>query len=124
MRRYGLPDSVFQRGDRPMTAAQIVRLTASNLLDIPTAAVRTSARAQDHCLEVKAAHPDLGDAVEKEPSGIELLKENVQRLSLRNIHGLRRCGQSVVMDDLPVCQRCFIGGSGGEMKIFETLRQF
>lgn len=123
LRRYGLPDSVFQRGDRPMTK-QIVRLTALNLLDIPDRGVfwDIGAGTGSIALEVGRAHPDLDIyAVEKEPSGIELLKENVQRFGLRNIQAVEGKA-SAVMDDLPVCQRCFIGGSGGEMeKIFETL---
>ncbi len=61
-------------------------------------------------------------AIERNPEGIELIRENAKQLKLSNLIPVEGLAPDA-MEDLPVPTHAFIGGSAGNMgKIIDALR--
>ena len=61
-------------------------------------------------------------AIERNPEGIELIRENAKQLKLSNLIPVEGLAPDA-MEDLPVPTHAFIGGSAGNMgKIIDVLR--
>lgn len=113
----GIPDELFFRGQVPMTKAEVraVTIAKARLTD---AQVIWDIGAGTGSISVEAAltsrHGQV-HAVEKEEDAVELLKQNIQLFGAGNIilhHGTA----PEVLKGLPVPDRVFIGGSGGNFE--------
>lgn len=129
---YGLPDNCFVRGRVPMTKAQIrgailsaLALRADSILyDIGAGTGSVSVEAARIMPEGQVV------AIEKNPEGIALIRENAERFHTDNVQIVEGCAPGCFAGkdedcsaDLPAPTHAFIGGSSGNMKeIIEALK--
>lgn len=112
-----LPDSAFVRGDVPMTKEEVRSVILGKLRLHPgETAWDIGAGTGSVSVEMaRAAFPGMICAVERGEEGCALIRENCRRLGVWNL----RCvfGEAPgILEDLPVPDAVFVGGSGGELE--------
>ena len=115
--RPGLPDSMFIRGDVPMTKRDIRAVIAGHMQTERNDVV-WDVGAGTGSVSVELALQASGGsvyAVEKDHEGIILIEQNRERFGLGNIHTIEGKAPDV-LEDLPAPNKVFIGGSGGNMR--------
>ena len=109
----GIKDDAFVRGNVPMTKEEIRILTLVKAQIAPDAVVY-DVGAGTGSLSVEAARlAPQGHvyAIEKNPEGIALIKENAERFSTRNLTVVEGAAPAA-LDGLPHLDVALIGGSG------------
>lgn len=109
----GIKDDAFVRGNVPMTKEEIRILTLVKAQIAPNAVVY-DVGAGTGSLSVEAARlAPQGHvyAIEKNPEGIALIKENAARFSTRNLTVVEGAAPAA-LDGLPPLDVALIGGSG------------
>lgn len=109
----GIKDDAFVRGNVPMTKEEIRILTLVKAQIAPDAVVY-DVGAGTGSLSVEAARlAPQGHvyAIEKNPEGITLIKENAARFSTRNLTVVEGAAPAA-LDGLPPLDVALIGGSG------------
>ena len=109
----GIKDDAFVRGNVPMTKEEIRILTLVKAQIAPNAVVY-DVGAGTGSLSVEAARlAPQGHvyAIEKNPEGITLIKENAARFSTRNLTVVEGAAPAA-LDGLPHLDVALIGGSG------------
>ena len=109
----GIKDDAFVRGNVPMTKEEIRILTLVKAQIAPDAVVY-DVGAGTGSLSVEAARlAPQGHvyAIEKNPEGITLIKENAARFSTRNLTVIEGAAPAA-LDGLPPLDVALIGGSG------------
>lgn len=117
---FGLPDSTFLTfSDRPglMTNREIRILILGELGLQPGQIVwDIGAGMGSVSIEIGRLFPKSQVyAVEKTGAGIALIEQNCQRLQVRNVISIHGSAPDI-LDRLPVPQRIFIGGTGGQLR--------
>lgn len=122
---WGLPDNVFRRGNVPMTKSEVrsvilskLRLRESDV--VYDVGAGTGSVSVEGALLVRNGHVY---AIEREPEGCRLIKENAKRLGAFNLTCI--AGEAPeVFQGLPVPHAAFVGGSSGRLtEILERLLQ-
>jgi precorrin-6Y C5,15-methyltransferase (decarboxylating) len=120
----GIPDTMFLRGSVPMTKEEVRAVSISKLrpeedsvvLDIGAGTGSVSVECALACKN------GLVYAVEKNPEGVRLIRENAKYFGLNNIKTIEGEAPSV-LEGLAEPDRIFIGGTGGSMgEIFEWIQ--
>ncbi|OEF97996.1 precorrin-6Y C5,15-methyltransferase (decarboxylating) subunit CbiT [Desulfuribacillus alkaliarsenatis] len=114
---FGIPDEQFVRSEGvPMTKNEIRVLSLAKLQLTPAATVYDiGAGSGSVAIEIKRMVPDgKVIAIEKNPEAIKVLKENSKKfkVAIDVIEGLA----PDALEGLPVADRIFIGGSGGNLE--------
>ena len=112
----GIKDDAFVRGNVPMTKEEIRILTLVKAQITPDAVVY-DVGAGTGSLSVEAARlAPQGHvyAIEKNPEGITLIKENAARFSTRNLTVVEGAAPAA-LDGLPHLDVALIGGSGRQL---------
>ena len=121
----GMKDEAFVRGNVPMTREEI-RILSIAKLKLSEEAVLYDIGAGTGSVSVEAAlHCTKGVvyAIERNPEGIRLIKENQEKFQVSNIQVVEGTAPEC-LEDLPVPTHVFIGGSGGNLlSIIEKVRQ-
>ena len=121
----GLPDDRFVRGKVPMTKSEVRSVILSRL------ALRRHTRLWDigagtGSVALEAALLGSGGhvwAVEENPEGTALIRENQNRLGVENLTVVEGKAPEA-LEELPEPDAVFIGGSGGRLEeILETVRR-
>lgn len=113
----GIPDEEFVRGKVPMTKEEI-RILSIAKLRLKEDAVVYDVGAGTGSVSIEAARLcTMGTvyAIEKNPEGISLIRENGKRMGLSNLITVEGTAPEA-MDGLPSPTHAFIGGSSGNMK--------
>lgn len=112
-----IKDNDFIRGKVPMTKSEVrslsiikMKIEKNDIIwDIGAGTGSISA-------EIALNFPDTKIyAVERNPQGIELIKENMEKFSLKNIIPVEGTAPDI-FSELEVPDRVIIGGSGGNLK--------
>ena len=121
----GVPDEAFVRGKVPMTKEE-VRILSIAKLRLSQDAVVYDVGAGTGSVAVECARLcTVGTvyAIEKNPEGIALIRENSRKLQVSNVVPVEGSAPQA-MEDLPAPTHAFIGGSSGNMRdILEMLRK-
>ncbi|MCT7959551.1 precorrin-6y C5,15-methyltransferase (decarboxylating) subunit CbiE [Laspinema sp. D1] len=117
---FGLPDSTFLTfSDRPglMTKREIRILILGELgLQSGQIVWDIGAGTGSVSIEMGRLFPKSQIyAIEKTSAGISLIEQNCQRLHVRNVISIHGSAPDI-LDRLPVPQRIFIGGTGGQLR--------
>ncbi len=117
---FGLPDSTFLTfSDRPglMTKREIRILILGELgLQSGQIVWDIGAGTGSVSIEIGRLFPKSQIyAIEKTGAGITLIEQNCQRLQVRNVISIHGSAPDI-LDRLPVPQRIFIGGTGGQLR--------
>ncbi|MCT7957591.1 precorrin-6y C5,15-methyltransferase (decarboxylating) subunit CbiE [Laspinema palackyanum] len=117
---FGLPDSTFLTfSDRPglMTKREIRILILGELgLQSGQIVWDIGAGTGSVSIEIGRLFPKSQIyAIEKTGAGISLIEQNCQRLHVRNVISIHGIAPDI-LDRLPVPQRIFIGGTGGQLR--------
>lgn len=115
--RSGIPDEEFLRGGVPMTKAEI-RAVSMAKLSLNSNSVVWDIGAGTGSVSVEcalAAYDGTVFAVEKNPEGIKLIRENAVRFKTDNLTVVEGAAPEA-LTDLPTPTHAFIGGSGGNLK--------
>lgn len=118
---YGLPDDCFVRGEVPMTKSE-VRSVSLSKLELTRDAVVYDIGAGTGSVSVEAAllaKEGRVYAVERNPEGIALIRQNIAAHRLDNIEVIE-ANAPEGLAELPTPTHAFIGGSGGKLR--EILR--
>lgn len=118
----GIPDELFVRGQVPMTKAEVravtmakARLTENMIIwDIGAGTGSISVEAA-----LTAVHGQV-HAVEKESDAVELIKENIKLFDAENVMVYHGTAPEALLE-LPLPDRVFIGGSGGNFEEIMSL---
>jgi len=117
----GLPDGLFQRGDAPMTKAEVRAVTMSfarlrsddRVLDIGAGTGSMTVEATLLC-----PHGEVV-AVERDPAALEVLRRNLERFGLTNVAVVEGHAPDVFADVVAFAEASFdcvlVGGSGGKL---------
>jgi precorrin-6Y C5,15-methyltransferase (decarboxylating) len=120
----GIPDDAFVRGKVPMTKEEIRILSIAKLrlqedsvvYDVGAGTGSVSAEAARLCSAGTVY------AIERNPEGVSLIRENGRRLCLSNLVAVEGTAPEA-LEALPAPTHAFIGGSSGNMRqILELLR--
>ena len=117
----GIADSSFIRSDVPMTKREIRASVVSRMAVSKNSCVYDIGAGTGSVTVELALHALYGTvyAVERTEEGCNLIAKNAEKFGLNNIeiiHG------NAVIDSLPVPDKVFIGGSGGELEyIFSSI---
>lgn len=117
-----LRDTDFIRGKVPMTKEEI-RWTAVNLLQIQPTDIIYDIGAGTGSVSVEMARhatDGLVYAIERNADGLSLIEQNRKKWGSANVISVTGCA-SQAMQELPMPDAAFIGGSGGEL--YEILLQ-
>lgn len=121
----GVPDETFVRGKVPMTKEE-VRILSIAKLRLFQDSVVYDVGAGTGSVAVECARLCTAGtvyAIEKNPEGIALIRENSRKLRVSNVVPVEGSAPEA-MEDLPAPTHAFIGGSSGNMReILETLRR-
>lgn len=112
----GIPDELFIRGDVPMTKQEVravalakLRLTATDTLwDVGAGTGSVSIEA------ALIARAGLVWAVERNATGVRLIRENADAFGCGNVHAVPGVAPEALAK-LPVPDAVFVGGSAGEL---------
>ncbi len=122
---HGLPDESFERGQTPMTKAE-VRAVSLSKLRLTRGAVVYDVGSGSGSVSVEAALLAGGGqvyAIEKNPEAAQLTRRNADRFGLTNVETLCAAAPEA-FDGLPAPTHAFIGGSSGNIAvIIERLLQ-
>ena len=119
----GIDDSSFIRSDVPMTKREIRASVVSRMAVSKNSCVYDIGAGTGSVTVELALHALYGTvyAVERTEEGCSLIAKNAEKFGLNNIeiiHG----NAAAVIDSLPVPDKVFIGGSGGELEyIFSSI---
>lgn len=115
--RFGIDDSVFLRGDVPMTKAEVRAISVAKLaLNADSVVWDIGAGTGSVSVECAlAAYKGQVFAVEKEPDAIELINQNKLKFRADNISIVPGIAPDV-LNDLPAPTHAFIGGSAGNLR--------
>ncbi len=119
----GIADSSFIRSDVPMTKREIRASVVSRMAVSKNSCVYDIGAGTGSVTVELALHALYGTvyAVERTEEGCSLIAKNAEKFGLNNIeiiHG----NAAAVIDSLPVPDKVFIGGSGGELEyIFSSI---
>lgn len=119
----GIPDSCFIRSDVPMTKREIRASILSRMAVSKNACVYDIGAGTGSVSVELALHAPLGTvyAVERTEEGCSLIAENAEKFGIGNIEIIHGNAADVI-DNLPVPDEVFIGGSGGESEyIFDSI---
>ena len=120
----GMDDETFVRGKVPMTKEEI-RILSVAKLQLTEDAVVYDVGAGTGSVSAECARLCTSGcvyAIERNPEGIALIRENAKQLKLSNLIPVEGLAPDA-MEDLPVPTHAFIGGSAGNMgKIIDVLR--
>ena len=114
---YGLSDDAFIRGKVPMTKSEIRSVVLSKL-KLTKNAILFDIGAGTGSIAIEAARqiPDgRVYAIERNPDGLDLIKENSLRLQADNLTIVSGTAPES-LDALPAATHAFIGGSAGHLK--------
>lgn len=123
--RFGIPDETFERGDVPMTKAEVRAFTLSRLSIMPDA-VCCDIGCGTGSVSVEmafAAYQGHVYAIDQSAEAIRLTLANAKRFHIGNLTAI--CARAPeALCDLPALDAVFIGGSGGQMEeIFDLVLQ-
>lgn len=112
----GLPDEAFQRGQVPMTKAEVRAVILSKLALRPEAVCADIGAGTGSVTVEMALSAWRGRvyAVERGQEGADLIRENCRRFHVGNVTTLLGTAPEALAD-LPPLDAAFIGGSGGRM---------
>ena len=115
--RSGLPDEAFIRGGVPMTKAEVRAVSLAKLAPERDSVVwdigaGTGSVSVECAL---AAYEGSVYAVEKNPEGDELIRQNKRKFRTDNLYEIEGTAPEALVG-LPSPTHVFIGGSGGELK--------
>lgn len=116
-----IPDEEFIRGKVPMTKEE-VRTVSISKLRLTENAVVYDVGAGTGSVSIEASLADAGIkvyAIEKNPEGVELIRENVRKFRTDFVEIVEGCAPEV-LEGLETPTHVFIGGSSGNLK--EILR--
>ena len=120
----GMNDETFVRGKVPMTKEEI-RILSVAKLQLTEDAIVYDVGAGTGSVSAECARLCTSGcvyAIERNPEGIELIRENAKQLKLSNLIPVEGLAPDA-MEDLPVPTHAFIGGRAGNMgKIIDVLR--
>ena len=120
----GMNDETFVRGKVPMTKEEI-RILSVAKLQLTEDAVVYDVGAGTGSVSAECARLCTSGcvyAIERNPEGIALIRENAKQLKLSNLIPVEGMAPDE-MEDLPTPTHAFIGGSAGNMgKIIDVLR--
>lgn len=120
----GIPDEAFIRGKVPMTKEEI-RILSVAKLQLTEDAVVYDVGAGTGSVSVECARLCTAGtvyAIERNPEGIALIRENRQKMHLSNLIPVEGLAPEA-MEALPAPTHAFIGGSSGNMgQIIDALR--
>ncbi|MGN1412145.1 MAG: precorrin-6y C5,15-methyltransferase (decarboxylating) subunit CbiE [Oscillospiraceae bacterium] len=114
--RIGIPDSEFIRGKVPMTKSEI-RAVSISKCNIEETSICWDIGAGTGSVSVEMAMLCSNGkvyAVEKNHEGVELIKDNCKKFRLSNVEIIEDNAEKVIQN-LPMPNIIFIGGSGGEL---------
>ena len=117
----GIPDRYFIRSDVPMTKREIRASVISRMAVRKNSCVYDIGAGTGSVSVELALHAPYGTvyAVERTEEGCSLIARNAEKFGLNNIEIIHGNAADVI-DNLPVPDEVFIGGSGGESEyIFE-----
>ncbi len=117
MAAFGIEDSEFIRGKVPMTKAEI-RAMVMVKAAIQDNDIVADIGAGTGSLTIEAALCAKSGkvfAIEKNPEGIQLIKQNAEKFGYRKYHCNRRQDAPDAMDGLPPLDVIIIGGTSGNM---------
>lgn len=114
VRRFGLPDDCFVRGNVPMTKSEVRALVISRMAVRPDDCVYDIGAGTGSVSVELALQAEYGTvyAVELQAEGCRLIQENAENFGLDNIQIIQGNAKDVI-EDLPVPDAAFIGGSRG-----------
>jgi precorrin-6Y C5,15-methyltransferase (decarboxylating) len=118
----GIPEELFDRGNAPMTKAEVRAVTLSKLR-LREDCVVYDIGAGTGSISIEAglrARKGTVYAVEKDDGRVELIRKNISKFGLVNVRVVNGEAPEALMD-LPVADRIIIGGSGG--RLAEVLRR-
>lgn len=114
----GIPDEYFFRMKGvPMTKEEIRSLTISKLRLFPDAKI-IDVGAGSGSISIECAHfsnEGLVYAIERKEDALEVIKKNKEIFELDNIKIIKGLAPEA-MEDIPLVDRIFIGGSGGSLE--------
>lgn len=114
--RPGIPDGMFIRGEVPMTKQDVRAVIAGRMQAgeddvIWDVGAGTGSVSVELALQAKAGQVF---AIERDPCGILLIRQNRERFGVWNLHPVE--GEAPeVLEHLPAPDAVFVGGSGGHM---------
>lgn len=112
----GIDDSEFIRGKVPMTKQEIRIITLTKARISPSDVVYDIG-AGTGSISIEAAriaHEGRVFAIEKNPDGVSLIKENMKKFQVDNVEVVSGVAPDA-LDGLPGCDAVIIGGSGRNM---------
>ena len=117
---FGLPDSTFLTfSDRPgLMTKREMRILILGELGLQSGQIvwDIGAGTGSVSIEIGRLFPKSQIyAIEKTGAGISLIEQNCQRLQVRNVISIHGSAPDI-LDRLPVPQRIFIGGTGGQLR--------
>ena len=114
---YGLPDRVFDRGAVPMTKGEVRAVSLARLRIAPQDTVWDigAGTGAVTCAAALAARYGRVYAVERDMEALELIRQNGEKLGLKNIEIIAGRAPDALAA-LPPPDAVFIGGSGGELQ--------
>ncbi len=120
----GLPDEFFLRGSVPMTKSEVRSICLSKLRIAPGDIVYDiGAGTGSVAVECAIAAPmGFVYAVEKNPEGISLIRQNREKSGTWNLKAVEGTAPQA-LSGLPTPDKAFIGGSSGNLKEILTLLQ-
>jgi precorrin-6Y C5,15-methyltransferase (decarboxylating) len=115
--RVGIPDSEYVRGRVPMTKAEVRAVSVSKcMVDSTSTCWDIGAGTGSVSVELALLSPKgTVYAVEKNPEGVALIRENARKFRVSNVVPLEGNAETVVQS-LPSPDVVFIGGSSGSLK--------
>lgn len=115
--RTGIPDEEFVRGDVPMTKSEIRSVSLSKLGIRPEMTCADIGAGTGSCTVEMALAAWKGRvyAVETDPEGVALIKENCRRFHIGNVEIIEGLAPAA-MEDMPAVDAAFVGGSKGGLK--------
>ena len=115
--RFGIPDEEFIRGSVPMTKAEVRAVSVAKLaLDKDAVVWDIGAGTGSVSVECAlAAYEGRVYAIEKNPEGVELIRQNKIGFKTDNLYEIEGTAPEALAA-LPSPTHVFIGGSGGELK--------